>query len=45
MGSAIRYGGMAVFGSVCEELKDYMRRYGHANLESLRGTALIESWL
>jgi dihydroorotate dehydrogenase (NAD+) catalytic subunit len=42
MGSAIRYGGMAVFRRVCEELRDYMRRYRHASLESLRGTAVME---
>jgi dihydroorotate dehydrogenase (NAD+) catalytic subunit len=42
MGSAIRHRGMEVFGRVCEELKDYMRRHRHASLESLRGTAVIE---
>jgi hypothetical protein len=34
---------MDVFGKVCEELKDYMRRHRHASLESLRGTAIIET--
>jgi dihydroorotate dehydrogenase (NAD+) catalytic subunit len=42
MGSAIRYRGMEVFRRVCEELKDYMQRHGHASLQSLRGTAIIE---
>jgi dihydroorotate dehydrogenase (NAD+) catalytic subunit len=41
IGSAIRYRGMGVFGKACEELKAYMRRHGHDNLASLRGTALI----
>jgi dihydroorotate dehydrogenase (NAD+) catalytic subunit len=44
IGSAIRYRGMEVFGQVCEELKQYMQRHGHANLESLRGTAMIDPW-
>jgi dihydroorotate dehydrogenase (NAD+) catalytic subunit len=42
IGSAIHYRGMDVFESVCEELRAYMRRYGHTNLESLRGTAASE---
>jgi dihydroorotate dehydrogenase (NAD+) catalytic subunit len=44
VGSAIRYRGMDVFRKVCEELKDYMRRHGHTNLESLRGTAVVDPW-
>jgi dihydroorotate dehydrogenase (NAD+) catalytic subunit len=42
MGSAVHYRGMKVFGRVCGELKDYMRRHRHASLESLRGTVVIE---
>jgi dihydroorotate dehydrogenase (NAD+) catalytic subunit len=44
IGSAIRYRGMDVFRKVCEELKDYMRRHGHADLASVRGTAMVDRW-
>ncbi|MGD2143920.1 MAG: dihydroorotate dehydrogenase [Anaerolineae bacterium] len=40
IGSAIRYRGIEVFQRVCAELSDYMLRYGHDDLESLRGTAI-----
>lgn len=41
IGSAVRYRGLEVFHKVCQELKDYMGRYGHQNLASLRGTAAL----
>lgn len=41
IGSAVRYRGIEVFQKVCEELKDYMVRYGHRDLDSLRGTAVL----
>lgn len=41
IGSAVRYRGLEVFDKVCQELKDYMDRYGHQNLASLRGTAVL----
>ncbi len=41
IGSAVRYRGIGVFRQVCEELRDYMARYGHQNLASLRGTAVL----
>ena len=41
IGSAVRYRGIEVFRKVCDELKDYMARYGHQDLASLRGTAVL----
>ena len=41
IGSAVRYRGIEVFRKVCEELKAYMERYGHQDLASLRGTAVL----
>jgi dihydroorotate dehydrogenase (NAD+) catalytic subunit len=41
IGSAVRYRGIEVFRKVCEELKDHMKRYGHGDLASLRGTAIL----
>jgi dihydroorotate dehydrogenase (NAD+) catalytic subunit len=43
MGSAIRYRGIETFHQVCAELKAYMAEHGHSDLESLRGSAMIES--
>ncbi len=40
VGSAISRRGMGVFQKVCDELRDYMARHGHADLEALRGKAL-----
>jgi len=42
LGSAVRFRGMEVFRYACQELRDYMQRHGHANLASLRGTAVLE---
>jgi dihydroorotate dehydrogenase (NAD+) catalytic subunit len=39
IGSAVAYRGMEVFRHVCDELRDYMQRHGHDNLEALRGRA------
>jgi len=40
IGSAIYYRGMDVFQKVCDELKDYMKRHGHNDLEAFRGKVL-----
>jgi len=43
IGSAIRYRGIEVFRKVCEELKRYMVKHGYESLESLRGSAVMET--
>jgi dihydroorotate dehydrogenase (NAD+) catalytic subunit len=40
IGSAVHYRGMEVFRQVCDELRAYMVRHGHGDLEAFRGRAI-----
>ena len=40
IGSAVAYGGIEVFGKMCDELQSYMERHSYNSLDEFRGKAL-----